>query len=147
MTGQLLQNTTGQLLARTCKLLRIRAHTVLGEVGLYRGQQFVLSALWEQEGISQSELAEQLHVQPSTITNALQRMERAGLVERRHDTEDQRVSRVYLTDAGRDIREAVEAIWAELEEQAFAGLSPEEIEVFRRLMAQVYDNLIHGFVR
>jgi DNA-binding MarR family transcriptional regulator len=141
-----LQNTTGQLLARTCKLLRIRAHTLLGEIGLYRGQQFVLSALWDQEGINQSELAEQLHVQPATITNALQRMERAGLVERRHDTEDRRVSRVYLTDAGRDIREAVEAIWAELEERAFAGLSPEEIEVFRRLMAQVYDNLIHGFV-
>jgi len=147
MTHRPLQNTTGQLLARTCKLLRIRAHTLLGEIGLYRGQQFVLGALWEQEGISQSELAQQLHVQPATITNALQRMERAGLVERRQDTQDLRVSRVYLTDAGRNIRGAVDEIWAELEEQAFAGLSPGEVAVLRRLLAQVYDNLIQDFAR
>ena len=147
MTHRPLQNTTGKLLARTCKLLRIRAHTLLGQIGLYRGQQFVLSALWEQEGINQSELAQQLHVQPATITNALQRMERAGLVERRQDTQDLRVSRVYLTDAGRNIRGAVDEIWAELEEQAFAGLSPGEVAVLRRLLAQVYDNLIQDFAR
>jgi len=69
-------------------------------------------------------------------------MEKTGLVERRQDTEDQRVSRVYLTDAGRNIRDAVERVWHELEEQTFAGFSLEERVLLRRLLLQVRENLI-----
>ena len=142
MAPKTLQETTGCLLAQTCKLLRARAHALLEEIGLYRGQQFVLQALWTEEGITHSELADQLNVRPATITNTLKRMEKAGLVERRQDDEDQRVSRVYLTDAGRNIRGAVEEVWSELEGQAFAGLSLEEIAKLRQLLPQVRDNLM-----
>ena len=142
MAQKTLQETTGYLLAQTCKLLRARVHALLEEIGLYRGQQFVLRALWTEEGITHSELADQLNVRPATITNTLKRMEKAGLVERRQDDEDQRVSRVYLTDAGRNIRGAVEEVWSELEGQAFAGLSLEEIAKLRQLLPQVRDNLM-----
>lgn len=142
MAQKTLQETTGYLLAQTCKLLRARVHALLEEIGLYRGQQFVLRALWAEEGITHSELADQLNVRPATITNTLKRMEKAGLVERRQDDKDQRVSRVYLTDAGRNIRGAVEEVWSELEGQAFAGLSLEEIAKLRQLLPQVRDNLM-----
>jgi DNA-binding MarR family transcriptional regulator len=137
-----LQETTGYLLARTCKQFRIRVHAAMDEIGLYGGQQFVLSALWEEEGITHSELAERMHVQPATITNALKRMERAGFVERRHDAEDQRVSRVYLTDAGRDIRDAVEQVWGDLDADAFDGFTAEDHAVLRRLLLRVRENLL-----
>jgi DNA-binding MarR family transcriptional regulator len=137
------QETTGYLLAQTCKLLRARAHALLEEIGLYRGQQFVLHALWAEEGITHSKLAERLHVRPATMTNMLKRMEKAGLVERRQDTADQRVSRVFLTDAGRNIREEVEAAWGELEVQAFAGFSPEECARFARLLRRIRENLTY----
>jgi DNA-binding MarR family transcriptional regulator len=135
------QETTGYFLAQTCKLLRTRAHALLEEIGLYRGQQFVLHALWAEEGITHSELAERLHVRPATMTNMLKRMEKAGLVERRQDMADQRVSRVFLTDAGRDIREQVEEVWEELEGQAFVGFSPEECALFARLLRRIRENL------
>jgi DNA-binding MarR family transcriptional regulator len=92
--------------------------------------------------MAHSELAEQLNVQPATITNMLQSMEKAGLVERRHDAEDQRVSRVYLTNAGRDIQDAVEEVWNELEEQTFAGLSSEECALLHRLLLRIRENLV-----
>ena len=142
MVQQPLQQTVSHLLVQMCKLLRIRAHALLEEIGLYGGQQFVLMALWQKEGITHSELAGQLHVQPATITNALKRMERAGFVERRQDTEDQRVSRVYLTDAGRDIRDAVEGVWRELEEKTFAGFSSEERALLNRLLLRIRNNLM-----
>ena len=142
MVQQPLQQATSQLLVQTCKLLRIRAHALLEEVGLYGGQQFVLMALWEKEGITHSELAEQLHVRPATVTNALKRMERAGFVERRQDTEDQRVSRVYLTDAGRNIRDAVEGVWHELEEQTFAGFSSEDGALLNQFLLRIRNNLM-----
>jgi len=140
------RKTTGHLFAQTSKLFRTRAHALLGEIGLCRGQPFALYALWEEEGITHSELAERLNVTPATITNMLKRMEKAGLVERRPDAEDQRVSRVYLTDAGRDIREAVEGMWRELEERTFSGFGSEERESLERSLLRMQENLLREAV-
>jgi DNA-binding MarR family transcriptional regulator len=130
------------LLAQICRLHHSRAHTLLEEIGLYRGQTHVLRVLWEREGCTHSELATRLHVQPATITRMIQRMERAGFVERRPDPEDQRVSRVYLTEAGRAVQGDVQQIWHTLEEETFAGLSPEERALLRRFFVQLRDNLM-----
>jgi DNA-binding MarR family transcriptional regulator len=141
MERKKLSATLGYRLARVCKAHRVRAHARLEELGLHGGQQFVLCALWNEEGISHSELADWLHVHPATVTNALKRMERAGFVERRADPQDQRVSRVYLTDAGHKIQDAVERVWAELEANAFEGFSEEERETLQGLLERVLENL------
>ena len=136
------QETTGYVLARTCKFLRARAHGAMEGIGLYRGQHFILHALWKNEGITHSELAARSCVQPATITNALQRMEKAGLVERRPDPEDQRVSRVYLTKAGRAMRRDAERTWCEMEARIFADFSEEEHVVLRELLTRIQKNLL-----
>jgi len=128
-------------LARTCRLLRRRARGLLHDVGLHRGQQFVLRALWEREGCTQSELAHRTRVSPATTTRMLQRMERDGLVERRQDAEDQRVSRVYLTDAGRRTQQAARAAWRQLEDEAFDGLTADECTMLSDLLHRVRENL------
>jgi DNA-binding MarR family transcriptional regulator len=144
MEHESLSRTIGYLLARVCRAHHARARALLDEIGLYRGQQFVLCALWDEEGLTHSELADRLGVHPATVTNALKRMERAGFLERRSDPEDQRVSRVYLTEAGREIQDAVERIWAALEAKTFAGFAAEERETFETLLARVYENLEEG---
>ena len=48
------------LLAQICRLHHARAHALLEEIGLYRGQPPVLRALWEEEGRTHSELAARL---------------------------------------------------------------------------------------
>jgi len=130
------------LLAQVCRLHHARAHTLLEELGLYRGQPPMLHALWEQEGLTHGELAERLHVQPATVTKMIQRMEKAGFLERRSDLEDQRVSRVYLTDAGRAIQAEVRQVWRTLEGETFAGFTLEERVLLRRFFLQVRENLI-----
>jgi DNA-binding MarR family transcriptional regulator len=141
MVPQPFEDRIGHLLARMCKRLRVRAHASMEKIGLYRGQHFALRALWQQEGITHSELAEWLNVRPATVTNMVKRMEKAGLVERRRDAEDERVSRVYLTEAGRDVQDAVEGVWRKLEEQTFAGFSPEELDQFNQFLLRIQDNL------
>jgi DNA-binding MarR family transcriptional regulator len=131
------------LLAQVCRLHHSRARTLLEEFGLFRGQPPLLFALWEREGLTHSELAEHLHVQPATITKMIKRMGRAGFVERSQDAEDQRVSRVYLTDAGRNIRDAVEGVLRELEKQTFAGFSSEECALLNRFLLRIRNNLMH----
>src|SRR5690606_33080780 len=78
-----------------------RAHGEIQEYGLYPGQPSLLFSLAKREGQSQKELAEELEIKPATLTVMLNRMEKNGLVRRAPDEQDQRVSRIYLTDEGR----------------------------------------------
>jgi len=109
---------------------------------MYRGQPYVLKVLWEEEGLTHSELARRLHVQPATVTNIITRMEKAGFVERRSDEKDQRVSRVYLTDKGREIQGQVKQIWREFEAQVFAGFSAKERAALQQFFVRIRDNLL-----
>ena len=120
---------------------RSRAEAALNQLGLHTGQEMLLFHLWNEEGLTQSQLVEQLCVEPPTVTKMLQRLEQAGLVERRQDAEDARVSRVYLTPKGRVLKAQVKAIWDNLESLTVRGLSEVEKALMRRLLDQVNDNL------
>lgn len=118
-----------------------RSHALLEQIGIYPGQPPLLFALWRKDGQSQKELAKCLHIKPATITVMLGRMEKARLVERRSDPEDQRVSRVYLTEHGKDILKEVKQVVEILEAESFANFTAEESMLIRRLFMQMRDNL------
>ena len=141
MIGTSEPESLDRLFSQICRLKHARVHTLYEALGLYRGQARVLHALWEQEGLTHTELSRQLRVQPATITKMIQRMEKAGFVERRHDVEDQRVSRVYSTAAGRAIRQDVQQVWRRLEEEAFASFGEEERALLRGFFLRIRDNL------
>ena len=132
------------LLAQVSKLHHIRAVALLEKIGLYRGQPRVLHLLWEKEGLSHSAVAERLRLKPATVTKMIQRMEKAGFVERRRDTADERVSHVYLTETGRAVRGDVTRILKTLEDEALAGFDVEEKTLLRRFFTQIRDNLIRA---
>jgi DNA-binding MarR family transcriptional regulator len=134
--------STMSLLAQICRLEHARSHELLEELGLYRGQHRILRALWAQDGLTHTELSEHSHVRPATISTTIQRMEAAGLVDRKHDAEDHRVSRVYLTKTGRALQEEVERVWHRIEDEVFADLTPEERMLLRRLFIQMRENLM-----
>ena len=129
------------LLAQVCKAHRARMFTLFEELGLYHGQPPMLFALWDQDGQTHTELAGRLHIQASTVTKMVQRMEKTGFVERRNDPDDQRVSRVYLTPAGYAVREDVNRIWRQLEDETFDGFTLEEQVLLRRFFLQMRENL------
>jgi DNA-binding MarR family transcriptional regulator len=101
----------------------------------------ILMRLYCQEGVPQSQLVEALGVEPPTVTRMLQRMEAAGLVERRPDPADARVSLVYLTEQGRQTELPVLRSWEQLEARFVAGLTDTEKALLRRLLMQVLNNL------
>ncbi len=134
------ENTTF-LLFQTCKAHRDRAAAALERLGVHVGQEMLLSALWEQDGQPQTHLAACAGIEPPTMTRMVDRVERAGLVERRRDPEDARVSRVYLTERGRALREPVRRAWADLDRQTLAGFTTEERLLVRRLLIHMRENL------
>ena len=141
MTETTLTELLGYQLVQVCKAHRNKAESLLSEIGLHAGQEVILHHLWHEDGQTQSNLVDELCVQPATVTKSLDRLESAGLVRRRADAEDRRVSRVYLTDAGRSLHRQIENIWLEVEAASFGVLTAEEQETIRRLLQKVLKNL------
>ena len=123
------------------RLYHYKMHKLLEEINLYPGQPPLLFALNKEDGQSQRELAEKLNVKPSTMTVMLGRMEKGNLVERKQDLDDQRVSRVYLTEEGKEICEKSRQVMTQTEEEMFVNLTVEEKVILRRLLLVVKNNL------
>ena len=136
-----IQDYLGFQLFQISRMHRQRAEEALNKLGLHAGQEMTLFQLWIEEGLSQTQLAASMRVEPPTATKMLQRMEQAGLIERRADPEDARVTRVYLTERGRSLEQPVLKVWKELETQTVAGLSATEQALLSRLLQQVSANL------
>jgi DNA-binding MarR family transcriptional regulator len=129
------------LLAQVSRLHHHRAHELLDKIGMYRGQPHVIDLLHEQDGLTHTELAEQLEVTPATVTKMIQRMEKAGFLRRKPDPDDQRVSRVYLTKAGRAVRLKLQAFQQQMDRDSFRGFSEEERTVLRGFLQRLRENL------
>lgn len=136
-----IQDYLGLQLLQVHRAHRARADAALNKLGLHTGQEMLLLRLWTEEGIPQSQLAASMGVEPPTVTKMLQRMEHAGLIERRPDLDDARISRVYLTERGRALEQPVLEVWKQLEAQTVAGLSDTEQALLRRLLMQLSANL------
>jgi MarR family transcriptional regulator, organic hydroperoxide resistance regulator len=138
------EDSVGFLLVGICRAHRNQAAALLRRVGVYVGQEWILFRLRDEEGMTQSELAETCNVEGPTMSKALQRMEGGGIVTRREDSADARVSRIYLTAKGRALCAQVEDCWKELERRTVAHLSTEERILVRRLLLQIQSNLNDG---
>ena len=136
-----IDHTYGLLIARMAHIHRIRIDEYLSKHNLHVGQEMLLKYLWNQDGLSQKEIADLMGIQAATATRMVIRMERSGFVERRTDPEDQRVSCVYLTDLGRSLQSAVEEGWIAIEQQILEGFSLEERLLLRRYLEQLHKNL------
>lgn len=134
-------NSLDYLLVQIIRLFHLRSYTLFTQIGLHSGQPRVLFHLFKRDGCFQRELSRELMIKPATLTPILQRMEQLGLVERRADARDQRLSRVYLTARGREIRTGVMQVLQKREEELLQGFTPEERELLRRFLIRMRDNL------
>ena len=125
------------LFTRAAKLLREAADEAMSQHGVRVGQHIVLSALWDQDGLTPGEIARRLGIATPTIVNTATRMEEAGLVARQPDPADARLVRLYLTPRGRSVREPVRAARAALERHATASLTAAELETLRAALTKI----------
>lgn len=137
----MIEDDLRELLDQISAEMRRNYAGMLRELNLHVGQEQLLCRLWREDGITQVQLSERLNCEPPTITNMVKSLENHGFVVRKKDPEDGRVSRVYLTQAGRDLTEPIEQIWKKQQEKLLAGILPEERLLLRRLMKQMAENL------
>lgn len=93
----------------------IRAYGPLLEpLGLTYPQYLVMLVLWQEKTLSVKELGQRLALDSGTLTPLLKRLEQAGLVSRRRDTDDERVVRIELTPEGQKLRSKARNVPTEL---------------------------------
>ena len=93
--------------------------------GVSGAQVWVLATLAESPGLRVTELAEALSIHASTASNLLDKIEKAGLIRRERNSQDQRVVRLYLTETGNNALAAAPRPFTGVLPHALGQLAPE----------------------
>jgi len=83
---------------------------MLDRLGLTYPQYLAMLVLWEEDGLSVSEIGDRLFLDSGTLTPLLKRLEAAGLVKRTRSSEDERQVIVALTAEGEGLKEKARGI-------------------------------------
>lgn len=135
----LLIHDVGRLLRR---LIDQRAQAV----GLTSAQWRVLSAVARaefknEEAPNQAAIAEQMDLEPITLSRLIDRMEAAGLIERRADPADRRAYRLYLQEAARPLVLKFRDVATGCLTDALAGVSEAELDQVTDVLTRIRNNL------
>ncbi|MDZ8184356.1 MAG: MarR family transcriptional regulator [Nostoc sp. ChiSLP02] len=109
--------------------------------GLTPFHWLVLCCLWQEDGLPTSSIGDKLKQVGGTLTGVLDRMEERGLVRRERDTQDRRIWRIWLTDAGKELQTVLPPIAANVRDEAMDGISPADREFFSQLVNRAIANL------
>ena len=103
-------------------------------------QWAVLNRLWQQDGISQAEIADSTFKNRPVVTRIIDILEKKGRVVRRRSEQDRRVIRVYLTPKGREYEEKLVPLAKEVLERGRAGITDEELEHMTLALRKIVAN-------
>jgi MarR family transcriptional regulator for hemolysin len=106
------------------RLVRAYADKQAARHGITRAQWAVLAKVERTEGLKQTELAEQMEMQPITLTRLVDKLCNNGWIERRGDETDRRVNRLYLRKAARPLLGKLSGLRSEITTTALEGISP-----------------------
>lgn len=129
------------LLSDSARLLRRAFDMRVRGMGVTGPQARLLLLLGLHEGENQGFYAEQLDVEAITLGRMLDRMEEAGLIERRRDPADRRAWRVHLTPAGLDLLPKLREGITPMVDAMLAGFGDAERDQLSRMLEQVRINL------
>lgn len=128
-TNKQLIESIFKTIAQSKHLFALRADGISKQMknrGNRNGAQGLLVELWNKDGLTNAEIAELLDIKPSSVTAQVKQLEEAEMVIRKQDENDKRVSRIFLTDKGREAQEHVIQCIMIFQKQFLAILTDEE---------------------
>ncbi|MEO6433873.1 MAG: MarR family transcriptional regulator [Sphingomicrobium sp.] len=128
-------------IAETAHALRRAFDRRATSLGVTRAQWKVMFRLDRSPGLKQVELAEMLDIEPITLCRIIDRLEEAGLVERRRDPGDRRAWLLFLTATARPLKLKLDRLGEELIEEAYVGLDLDTLAVVRGALETIRNNV------
>lgn len=139
-----LSRNFGFILHDVARLMRATYDRRMKALGLTRSQWWVLTHLYRNDGVTQTELADILEIEKPTLGRLLDRLESNGWIRREEHSDDRRAKRVFLTDEVDPAMQAMRDAAAELRRDALAGLTREQQTRFVDTLLAVKANLGGG---
>lgn len=136
-----MSDNLGQIMSDISRLMRRAFDERARGIGVTRPQWQVLTMLTRHEGINQGGLAELLDVEPITLCRMVDRLQDAGMVERRADPSDRRAWRLFLTDRANGLLNELRPLALNLFDEAMTGLSDPERDALHEMLERVRVNL------
>ncbi|GGA54807.1 MarR family transcriptional regulator [Pseudoclavibacter endophyticus] len=132
-----LENQVCFALVRAARNIVAIYRPILEPLGLTHPQYLVMLALWEQSPRSLGELAQELAMEPATLSPLVKRLETQSLVTRSRRAADERVLEIALTQEGRELRQQAFRVPVRVLEEV--GVDMEDLEELRQGLAPFAD--------
>jgi DNA-binding MarR family transcriptional regulator len=131
----------GILIAAARRRIKQAVLARVGDRGLTPQQFWILVAIRESPGISQTGIAERVFADPPTISRALAPLVARGLARAEPDPADRRRMRLSLSPAGQRLARALLPVAREIRTAVVAGMSAAEIAALNAALGRVVANL------
>ena len=116
------------------------------DVDAFNGAQGrILYILWQQDGLTISQISAQTSLANTTLTSMLDRMEQSGLIRRSPSPTDRRALLIHLTDKAQALRQDYDRISQQMNKLYYLGFTEAEILQFEGYLTRVLNNLQGGF--
>lgn len=135
------EENIGFLINDVARFLRVSYDRKMAKIGLTRSQWLVLSYLYFNEGINQSEFALILDIEKAPLSRLLYRMEMKGFISRKSEGEDRRIKNIYLTDSIKPFIISMRDQAAIYRKESFSILSIKEQKILRDLLNKLKKDL------
>ena len=142
MKKENVERNFGFLVHDIARLMRMNYDRRVKRLGLTRSQWWVITNLYRNDGLTQSELAETLDIERASLGRLLDRLEANGWVRREPCRKDRRAKRVRLANELGPVMREMRAIAAGLRRDAMSGFAPEEQEAFVDVLLAIKSNLV-----
>ena len=131
----------GHLLMHVCRERGKTADQFMTHSKIFRGQGMMLMFLSKHEGMTHSEIAEKLDISPAAATKVIKRLEEEGYIQRQSDEKDERLSRVFMQEAGRAVISGIQSSFKKLDEQTFQNFDEDDLNRLEDYLRHILTNL------
>jgi len=136
------KSTCIMLINDISKLYQDQIQTISAKERIKSTYQVLLHVIAQEDGLSQLEIANRVHLAPPTVSITLQKMEKEGLIAREPDPEDLRQVKVHITDEGRAMDDIVLQAGKVIEKSILKGISQEELDAIYPILVKMKENIL-----
>lgn len=132
---------TSTLIKKLARLLEKEANILLKPYDITHGYTYFLLELYQQDGLTQTELHQRIKIEQPTVVRTLDRMERDGLIVRKPSNSDRRVTHIFLTQKAILSRANVLSCAEQLNQHLLRELTKEEFLNLDKILRKLIKNL------
>jgi len=131
----------GKLLRRAHMTFSREFRARLARRGVTFGEFVHLERLWDEDGLTQTELSARVGIVTASSTQIIETLERRGFISRQRNPGDRRHINVFLAPAGKRLKQPLLSCARETNRIARAGLANSEILSLFALIERIIENL------